>query len=107
MLAGLRSPPLPCSTWVDSDGKDAGSALGEKMWLCSQEGPAGFGGGDSFSAPGGPQRSVLVTQLCLMTLCNPMDCSPLGSSVQGIFQARKLEWVVAMPFSRGSSQPQD
>ena len=32
------------------------------------------------------------------TLCNPMDCSPPGSSVQGILQARILEWV-AMPFS--------
>ena len=28
------------------------------------------------------------------TLCNPMDCSPPGSSVHGIFQARILEWVV-------------
>ena len=36
------------------------------------------------------------------TLCNPMDCSPPGSSVQGILQARILEWV-AMPCSRGSS----
>ena len=34
----------------------------------------------------------LVTQLCL-TLCDPMDCSPLGSSVPGILQARILEWV--------------
>ena len=38
------------------------------------------------------------------TLCNPMDCCPPGSSVCGIFQARTLEWV-AMPSSRGSSQP--
>ena len=36
------------------------------------------------------------------TLCNPMDCSPPGSSVHGILQARILEWV-AIPFSRGSS----
>ena len=36
-----------------------------------------------------------------LTLCNPMDCSPLGSSVHGIFQARILEWVVSS--SRGSS----
>ena len=36
---------------------------------------------------------VLVTQSC-PTLCNPMDCSPPGSSVHGILQARKLEWVV-------------
>ena len=35
-----------------------------------------------------------------------MDCSPPGSSVHGIFQARTLEWVV-MPFSRGSSRPRD
>ena len=35
---------------------------------------------------------VLVTQLCL-TLCDPMDCSPPGSSVHGILQERKLEWV--------------
>jgi len=48
---------------------------------------------------------ALVTQSCL-TLCDPMDCSPPGSSVHGILQARILEWV-AMPSSRGSSQPKD
>ena len=36
----------------------------------------------------------------------PTDCSPPGSSVHGISQARVLEWV-AIPFFRGSSQPQD
>ena len=35
-----------------------------------------------------------------------MDCSPPGSSVHGVLQARILEWV-AIPFSRGSSQPRD
>ena len=40
------------------------------------------------------------------TLCHPMDCSPPGSSVHGILQARILEWV-AMPSSRGSSRPRD
>ena len=40
------------------------------------------------------------------TLCNPMDHSPPGSSVHGILQARILEWV-AMPSSRGSSQPRE
>ena len=39
-------------------------------------------------------------------LCSPMNCSPPGSSVHGIFQARILEWV-AMPSSRGFSQPRD
>ena len=40
------------------------------------------------------------------TLCGPVDCSPPGSSVRGIFQARILEWV-AIPYSRRSSQPRD
>ena len=38
-----------------------------------------------------------VTQLC-PTLSDPMDCSPPGSSIHGIFQARVLEWV-AIAFS--------
>ena len=42
-----------------------------------------------------------LLQFC-PTLCNPIDCSPLGSSVHGILQGRILEWV-AMPSSRGSS----
>ena len=46
-----------------------------------------------------------VVQSCL-TLCDPVDCSLLGSSVHGIFQARVLEWV-AISFCRGSSQPRD
>ena len=37
-------------------------------------------------------------------LCDPMDCSPPGSSVHRILQARILEWVV-LPFSRGSLDP--
>ena len=48
---------------------------------------------------------VWVAQLCL-TLCNPMDCSPPGSSVNQIFQARILEQV-AISHSRGSSWPRD
>ena len=47
----------------------------------------------------------LVTKLC-PTLCDPIFCSPPGSSVHGILQARILE-SVAMPFSRGSSTPRD
>ena len=40
------------------------------------------------------------------TLCYPMNCSPWGSSVQGISQARILEWV-AISYSRGSSRLRD
>ena len=41
-----------------------------------------------------------------LTFCDPMDHSPPGFSVHGISQTRILEWV-AIPFSRGSSQPRD
>ena len=44
--------------------------------------------------------------LSCVQLCDPMDCSPLGSSVYGILQARILEWV-AISLSRESSQPRD
>ena len=44
-------------------------------------------------------------QSCLI-LCDPMDCTPPGSSVHGILQARILEWV-AIPSSKGSSRPTD
>ena len=44
-------------------------------------------------------------QLC-PTLCDPVDCSPPGSSVRGILQARILEWA-AVPSSKGSSWPED
>ena len=53
-------------------------------------------------------NSALVcvcAQSCL-TLCNPMDGSPPGSSVHGISQARILEWVT-ISFSTGSSQLRD
>ena len=42
----------------------------------------------------------------IQLFCDPLDCSPPGSSIHGIFQARILEWV-AISFSRGSSSPRD
>ena len=50
--------------------------------------------------------SVCVSHSVMSTFCNPMDCSPPGSSVREILQARLLEWV-AIFFSRGSSRPRD
>ena len=55
-----------------------------------------------FAAAAAAAKSL---QLC-PTLCDPIDGSPPGSSVHGIFQARILEWV-ATPFSQGSSWPRD
>ena len=48
----------------------------------------------------------MLSHSVLSRLCNPMDCSPPGSSVHRILQVRILEWVV-MPSFRWSSQPRD
>ena len=64
-----------------------------------------------FPASGKSTFWSIYPVLCLVaqsyrTLYNLMDCSPPGSSVLGMSQTRTLEWV-AMPSSRGSSQPRD
>ena len=69
----------------------------------SQE--AGMAGAVGWGRVGG-QKGTREDLVSSPTLCNPMDCSLPGSSVHEIFQARILEWV-AIPFSRGSSQPRD
>ena len=51
-------------------------------------------------------RPLCVCVQSCATLCNPTDCSPLGSSLHEIFQARILEWV-PVSFSRGSSWCRD
>ena len=59
-------------------------------------------------------QAAAVTSVCAHvcsaqscpTLCDPVDCSPPGSSVHGTLQARTMGWV-AMPSSRGSSRPRD
>jgi len=82
-----------------------------------------FFSGFHTSSPRGYTHSCLLKKLCkenrylhvsmhakqlqsCPTLCDLMDCSPPGSSVHGISQARILEWV-AISFSRGSSRPKD
>ena len=57
------------------------------------------------SNPKESENESEVAQSC-PTLCDPVDCSPPGSSAHGILQARILEWV-AISFSRGSSQLKD
>ena len=47
-----------------------------------------------------------VAQLC-PTLCDPMDCSLLGPSVHGIFQAKVLEWVAITSLVEGTFDPSD
>ena len=57
---------------------------------------------------------TIIVRMCVLkplqscpTLCDPIDCSLLGSSVHGILQARKNTGVRSTPFSRRSSQPRD
>ena len=50
--------------------------------------------------------TVSVLSHSVVSLCDPMDRSPPGSSVRGILQVRILEWV-AISYSRGSSPPRD
>ena len=66
-----------------------------------------LGGGYCFYIQQSPWKfpEKLITQSS-PTLCDPRDCSPPGSSAHGILEARILEWV-AVPSSRGSSQPWD
>ena len=74
------------------------------MWL--------QGGGQGSSSGGRPVIknlhviTVHVRSQSCLTLCDPMDCTPPGSSVYGIVQARILEWVT-ISYYRGSSQPRD
>ena len=78
------------------------------MWRLQEPWARPSSGVFPLALAGGPSsllRCCLVAKSCL-TLCSPMDCSPPGSSVPGILQARILEWV-AIFFSRGSSQPRD
>ena len=53
-----------------------------------------------FTAYKEPCATCMLSLQSCPTLCNPMDCSPPGFSVHGIFQARILEWF-AMPSSSG------
>ena len=48
---------------------------------------------------------MISVHILSLTLCDPVDYNPPGSSVHGILQAGVLEWV-AMPFSRGIFQTQ-
>ena len=58
----------------------------------------------SLAAPCTQKLFVVLVTESGSPLCDPTDCSPPGSSVHGIPQARRVEWV-AISFSRGSSQP--
>ena len=85
-----------------SSDANAGS-LSTRTQMSKSRGPNTVGGGDNFTDQ---EIHYQFPQMLCPVLSNPMDCSPPGSSVHGILQARILLWV-AIPFSRGSSQHRD
>ena len=87
-------PLVPCRKELGHLRADPLQALHQLHYSSSQ----------TLSEPGSDLSvSAQSLQACL-TLCDPMDCSPPGSSVHGLLQARILEWV-AVPSSRGASDP--
>ena len=70
----------------------------------------GIGTAESLRGPPETVTALLIhcgrSRVAKSCLCNPVDCRPPGSSVQGILQTRILEWV-PISFSRGLSPPRD
>ena len=121
----LKTMSSLCSWLVCCEGKPILSLPFIKTLLCIPPSPPSWGfWGSGIDLPNNIYRNfcgtglgrkiiiflnvsvkVLVVQLC-PTLCDPMDCSSPGSSVQGILQAWILEWV-GIPSSRKSSRHRD
>ena len=121
LLCGVLPKRQACSygNWslVRTHGVDkAGAVLTVDFSLLhySSESPRDVGGITESWLPWLSAMSFVLLIACLhatllqscLTLCDPMDCSPPGSSVHGTLQARILEWV-AISFSRGSSWHRD
>ena len=88
------NPAAPSSGWPR--GHIVPAQLGHHLW----------GAGSSPGVSQGSCYCLLFSIQSCPALCDPMDCSPPGSSVHGISQARILEWV-AISSSRGASSPRD
>ena len=100
--------------YLDTSQRERGSVIKENGWEVADEGDE-TGDRLQWDLPIPNWRlHIILPCACVctksfhscLTLCDPMDCSPPGSSVQGILQASILEWI-AMPSSRGSSRPRD
>ena len=96
----LFSPQTEMYLWNIFTGSDFDYVAGKIRWMTKKSQTLVF-------QPPFNYLCIKVMCACMLNcvqLFNPMDCIPSGSSVHGILQTRILEWV-AMPFSRGSSQP--
>ena len=92
--------PLSCC-WVNSNSptKSRVSSWGQELYWSRRCGHSPWP-----TLPGDHLKVKGLVALPCQTLWGPMDYSPPGSSIHGIFQAKILGWV-AIPFSRGSSRP--
>ena len=101
VLTSCGQVPLSFKAFIDFSGRDDNNPrhLGLSSW-CSPK-----GGWTANPSQRWWEHFCVCAQSC-PTLCDLMDCSPPGSSVHGIFQARVLQWVT-ISFSRVSSQPRD
>ena len=107
-MLGGRLSPCTHSHWACSlvaRSRDYWRARALRPVLHMGEATASAGRSLCTTARGQPWKWVLATRSC-PALCDPVDCSPPGSSVYGILQARVLEWV-AISSSRASSWPRD
>ena len=88
--------------------KDRTEAKFKKVWIGKGRlPPCGRSGRGSLSLSGAGAACFPKWSCSAMPdSLQPKDCSPPGSSVHGLFQARVLEWV-AISFSRGSTWPRD
>ena len=98
---GTQTPRALAAADVPPSTSKAAARTRVRAWL-----PGGLWGQKvTSSGPLCPQMMRVYDQSHL-TLCDPMDYNPPGSSVHGILQTRILEWA-AILFSRGSSRPRD
>ena len=103
-LSSPLRPPSPPPSFVEDDFTSHSAARTKPLVYTDSKWPG------SLAVPSGITRVSVCECVCMCMhtpscpiLCDPMDCSPPGSSIHGILQARILEWV-AFSFSRGSSR---
>ena len=119
-MPGGREPPLPdCLPSLLSTSWEWKTQESNSRWSWHPEPRSHLhtrGGGEGVSgSPLSTPHFFPITEVTgqhrkvkvwVSVVSDPIGCSPPGSSVHGILQARILEWV-AVPFSRGSSEPRD
>ena len=91
--------------WAETQGREKVQSFYSGKTDCFGYAPSGGSWHRRVAGNLTQKQGCFVAKSC-PTFCDPMDCSPPGSSLHGISQARILEWV-AISFCRGSSRPRD